>query len=40
LMADERVPERGARLGEEAGKLMADERVPERGARLGEEAGK
>jgi hypothetical protein len=36
-MADERVPEGGARLGEEA-VCLADERVPEGGARLGEEA--
>jgi hypothetical protein len=36
-MADERVPEGNARLGEEA-ESMADERVPEGSARLGEEA--
>jgi uncharacterized protein (TIGR02996 family) len=36
-MADERVQERGARLGE-AAETMADERVQERGARLGEAA--
>ena len=36
-MAPERVPERGARLGEGAVN-MATERVQERGARLGEGA--
>jgi len=38
-MTGERVPERGARLGEPVGIQSTGERVPERGARLGEPVG-